>query len=146
MIPVQYPEPDFRVKQEEGRKWLFDTLRRKWVALTPEEWVRQNFIRFLVGVMHYPAALIAVEKEFRLGERNKRFDILVYDGDHRPWMMIECKSADVPLDESVLHQLLRYQAAWPVEYLVITNGGHCLGWRKNGGQLEPLTAMPGPKT
>jgi hypothetical protein len=142
MLSIQFPEPDFRRKKEEGREYIFDEQRKRWVLLTPEEWVRQHFIAYLVKVMGYPSALIAVEKEILLGERKKRFDLLVYDAAHQPWMMIECKSMEVALDAQVLEQLLRYHISVPVQYLVITNGTGSYCWRKQNGQLEPLALLP----
>lgn len=142
MVMINYPEPDFRIKKEEGRDLLFDPLRKKWVALTPEEWVRQNFIHYLIAEKKYPATLIAVEKEIQLGELKKRFDILVYNDQHQPWMMIECKAMEVQLEERTLQQLLRYNISLPVEYLIITNGSHCLGWRKKEGSLEEISEIP----
>jgi hypothetical protein len=143
MVVVKYPEPDFQLKKEGDKEFIFDTIRKKWVVITPEEWVRQNFIRYLVDAKKYPAALIAVEKEIRLGEMNKRFDILVYNNDHKPWMMVECKAMSVQLDESVLQQLLRYHISIPVEYLVITNGSQCYAWRKSEKKLELISELPG---
>lgn len=142
MIPVQYPEPDFQVRQEGDRQVLFDRLRKKWVTLTPEEWVRQNFIRFIVDVLGYPATLVAVEKELRLGELTKRFDILVHNRELHPWMMIECKAMNVKLNDKVLDQLLRYHISIPVEYLVVTNGGEAWAWQKREGGLTLLTRFP----
>lgn len=142
MVNISYPEPGFRVKEENGKEFIFDVWRKKWVSLTPEEWVRQNFINYLVAEKKYPASLIAVEKEIQLGELKKRFDILVYDSHHRPWMMIECKSMEVELDDGVLQQLLRYNISIPVEYLVITNGTQCFGWQKSGNKLEPIKELP----
>jgi hypothetical protein len=142
MLIIQYPEPSFRIKKEEGRELLFDRLRKKWVVLTPEEWVRQNFISYLTETMAYPLSLIAVEKEFRLGELKKRFDILVYNKQHEPWMMVECKAMDIELNDSVLQQLLRYHISLPVKYLVITNGKHCYGFRKSNGQLLEIEVLP----
>ena len=107
MLSINYPEPDFRIKKEEGKEFIFDALRRKWLLLTPEEWVRQNFIQYLIKIKKYPSSLIAIEKEIQLGELKKRFDILVYDNNHRPWMMIECKAAEIKLDNEVLQQVLR---------------------------------------
>ena len=92
MLMINYPEPSFRVKTEKGKECIFDPHRRKWLILTPEEWVRQNFIQYLIQVMNYPASLIALEKEIWLGEMKKRFDILVYNKDHQPWMIVECKA------------------------------------------------------
>ena len=83
MIKIEYPPYQPKIKTEEGREMIFDEVRRRWVVLTPEEWVRQNFLQYLVQVMKYPASLIAVEKEIRLGELKKRFDIVVYDADTR---------------------------------------------------------------
>ena len=91
MLPVSYPDPTFKIKTDNGKELIFDGLRKRWVPLTSEEWVRQNFIQFLLQEKKYPSSLIAVEKEIKLGELKKRFDILVYDKEHRPWMMIECK-------------------------------------------------------
>ena len=142
MLTIQYPEPGFQVRVEEGRDYIFDQLRRKWLLLTPEEWVRQNFIQYLVQVKKYPATLIAMEKMIRLGELKKRFDILVYDRQHRPWMMIECKAPSIALEESVLHQLLRYHISVPTGYLLITNGNKSFGWKKSGHELLLISELP----
>jgi hypothetical protein len=142
MLPVHYPEPAFRVKKEEGRELIFDPLRKKWLLLTPEEWVRLNFVQYLVQVKQYPIDLIALEKNIRLGELKKRFDILVYDRKHRPWMMIECKAPAVKLDEAVLHQLLRYHISVPVSFLVITNGGFSYAWEKHESKLKMINELP----
>jgi len=142
MLVINYPEPGFRIKKEKDKDWLFDPIRRKWLVLTPEEWVRQNFVQYLIQVKNYPAALIALEKELSLGELKKRFDILVYDRSHQPWMMIECKEMNVKLDETVLQQVLRYNISIPVRFLVITNGNYALGWEKVNNELTPVSDLP----
>lgn len=142
MININYPKPDFKIEQKSGTETIFDSIRKKWLLLTPEEWVRQNFIHYLIQVKDYPSSLIAVEKEFELGELKKRFDILVYDRNHQPWMMIECKAMDVALNENVLNQLLRYHISLPVTFLIITNGNATYGWQKIEDQLSPLTNLP----
>ncbi len=142
MIVISYPEPDFRIKSKEGKESIFDVLRKKWVVLTPEEWVRQNFIKYLIELKKYPSSLIATEKELKLGELKKRFDILVYDKDHKPWLMVECKSMDVKLDEAVLQQVLRYNISIPVKFVVITNGSNCYAWEKKNGQLTDCLEIP----
>lgn len=142
MLTINYPEPEFRIKKEGSKKLIFDMLRKKWLQLTPEEWVRQNFIQYLIKVKNYPASLIAVEKEIRLGELKKRFDILVYDTSHRPWMMIECKAGEVKLDESVVQQVLRYNMSVPVQYIVITNGKLTYGWKRGEQGLSVLVELP----
>ena len=143
MVIVNYPEPAFRLRKEEGREFIFDQLRKKWILLTPEEWVRQNFVQYLLQVKKYPASLVAIEKEIQLGELKKRFDVLVYSKNHQPWLMVECKSMDVKLDDEVLQQLLRYNVSVPVSYLVITNGTDCFAWQRNEGRLLPLQEIPG---
>ena len=142
MVFIQYPEPGFRTRKEGEKTFIFDPLRKKWLLLNPEEWVRQNFVQYLIQVKKYPASLIAIEKVLQLGELKKRFDILVYDNDHRPWMMIECKAPEVSLDSSVLYQLLRYNISIPVPYLVITNGEYCYAGIRSGGELIPLSELP----
>ena len=142
MITIAYPEPGFRIKNREGIRMIFDELRRKWVTLTPEEWVRQNFLQYLIRVKHYPASLIAIEKEIRLGELTKRFDALVYDRDHRPWMLIECKEMDTSLEQRTLDQLLRYHLSIQVPYLVVTNGAYCAAFAKENGKLIELYTLP----
>ena len=142
MIKVNYPEPVFRFKEENGKELIFDFIRKQWLLLNEEEWVRQNFIQFLVQEMKYPVELIAVEKEIQLGELKKRFDILVYDRNHKPWMLIECKAGDVTLDGNVLMQVLRYNITMPANFLLITNGHYTYGWEKTGGQLKDITEMP----
>lgn len=142
MIKIDYPQHPFRTKKEANTDFIFDEFRKRWVVLTPEEWVRQNFLQFLVRVVDCPSSLIAVEKEILLGELSKRFDILVYDRNHQPWMMVECKAMDVELSESVLNQVLRYSITIPAAYLVITNGHYCAAWKKENGKLEMLSQLP----
>lgn len=142
MVAINFPEPAFRMKQENSREYIFDPLRKKWLLLTPEEWVRQNFIQYLSQVKRYPSSLIALEKEIRLGELRKRFDILIYNKNHQPWMMVECKASEVKLDEAVLQQVLRYNIGVPVEYIIITNGHFTYGWQRTEGSFVALDAIP----
>lgn len=142
MLNVVFPIPEFKLEKRDGKEFIFDRIRKQWIVLTNEEWVRQNFIQYLVQAMKYPESLIAVEKEIQLGELKKRFDILVYNKDHQPWMLIECKAQDVTLDEKVVEQVLRYNISLPSTFLIITNGHYCFGWEKAGGQLRDLQLMP----
>ena len=142
MVVINYPEPDFRIKKEGGKEFIFDALRKKWLLLTPEEWVRQNFVQYLIKTKSYPSSLIALEKEIRLGELKKRFDILVYDNNHQPWMMIECKAGEVKLDDNVLQQVLRYNISVPVSFIVITNGSYIYVWQKENKGLRSIDEIP----
>lgn len=142
MIAVSFPEPVFRIKKEQGVEFIFDNIRKQWLVLNEEEWVRQNFVQYLIQVLRYPAAFISLEKEIMLGELKKRFDILVYDKDHHPWMMIECKGSPVALNDAVLQQVLRYNISVPVPFLVITNGRHTFGWERSDRELNLIQQMP----
>lgn len=142
MLMITYSEPDFRIKKDGKKEFIFDPLRKKWLLLTPEEWVRQNFVQYLIKAKNYPSSLIAIEKEIQLGELKKRFDILVYDNNHQPWMMIECKAAAVKLDDAVLQQALRYNISVPVRFIVITNGNSNYGWERTNNELQVLDEMP----
>jgi hypothetical protein len=142
MIPVQFPEPQFNVKKEGEKNYLFCLIRKQWLLLTEEEWVRQNFINYLISALHYPASLIAVEKELLLNGLKKRFDILVYNTRHEPWLLVECKAPHVALSEDVLQQVLRYNISIPVTYLVITNGQQTIGWEKRAGSLLLVNTLP----
>ncbi len=137
-----YPAFDYKIKEEKNKPFIFDEARKQWVVLTPEEWVRQNTFQYLIQTMQYPASLIAVEKELHLGELKKRFDVLVYDAQHKPCLMIECKAIDVVLNEKVLQQVLRYNITIPVPYLCITNGNEVYLYQKLARSLKEMDAFP----
>lgn len=120
---------------------IFDEVRKKWVMLTPEEWVRQNFLQYLVQVKQYPPALIAVEKEIWLNDVKKRFDIVVYKNDV-PWMIVECKEMEVELNSKVLDQALRYNMVLQVGVIVITNGSYCYGFDVTQSSPSSLNELP----
>lgn len=142
MIKIEYPAYQPKIKDQLGKEFIFDEIRKQWIMLTPEEWVRQNFLQYMIQVKKYPSSLIAVEKEIQLGELAKRFDIVVYDQNTKPWMIIECKEMEVALNEQVLNQALRYNITLNVPYIVITNGTHCFGFSGKKGILEELSELP----
>ncbi|HRH48350.1 MAG TPA: type I restriction enzyme HsdR N-terminal domain-containing protein [Panacibacter sp.] len=141
MLPIVYPQFQFKIKEENNIEVIFDEVRKKWVRLTPEEWVRQNFIQYLLQTKRYPASIIAVEKEIKLGDLKKRCDIVVYRED-KPWMIVECKEQAVALNDSVIQQILRYNITLDVSILVITNGenSHAVIVNKNG--MQALDILP----
>ena len=101
---------------------ILDTLRKKYVKLTPEEWVRQNFIQYLIHEGKYPQGLIGVEVRSAFNNMKKRVDILVHDRSGRPVMIVECKSPDIEIDEKVFDQIVDYNMGFRVLYIVVTNG------------------------
>lgn len=142
MIKIDFPENKISTRGSGNKHEIFDPIRKRWVLLTPEEWVRQHIIQFLL-VKNYPSSLIAVEKEMRVGALKKRGDIVVYNRDAAPWMIIECKKTNVALSGKTLEQVLRYHIALPAVFLVITNGIHCFGFRKKDGQFSEISEFPG---
>ncbi len=142
MIKIEYPPYQPKIKEAAGKEFIFDEVRKRWVILTPEEWVRQNFLQYITQTKKYPASLIAIEKEIKLGELKKRFDIVVYDADTKPWMIVECKEMNVALNKSVLDQVLRYNISLNVPYLVITNGSYCMAMQLAGNAMKAIDALP----
>ena len=142
MIKIEYPPYQPRTRQETGREMIFDEIRKRWVVLTPEEWVRQNFLQYLLQVRKYPASLIAVEREIKLNDLRKRFDVVVHNRQGKPQMIIECKEMGVNLDKKVLDQVLRYNIILQVPYLVITNGNFCMAFEITGAGLNELEELP----
>jgi hypothetical protein len=141
MILVEFPSYDFKVKLTNGKEQIFDPCRKKWVLLTPEEWVRQNLLQYLIQVCNYPIELIAIEKRIQLGTLNKRFDILVYRGT-TPWMIVECKESNTKLNEKTILQLLQYQQVLDATYLVASNGHETIGAEIKLGNLHMLHQFP----
>jgi hypothetical protein len=143
MIKIYYPSYPFKIREpEKNKEEIWDELRKQWVRLTPEEWVRQNIVQYLLVVKNYPAAYIAVERKMKLGDLTKRFDLLVFDKAAQPWMLVECKSMDEKLDSRVLWQVLRYNMATPVKFIVITNGRECHAFVRGEKDFDEITALP----
>jgi len=141
MIVLEYPSYPFKIKALNGKDQIFDPFRKIWVVLTSEEWVRQNLLQYLVQSLHYPSGLMAVEKEIKLGELSKRFDIVVYKNE-MPWMIIECKEAKVALNEKTMNQILQYQQVLMAQYLFISNGHETMGAKIESGKLQALQNFP----
>lgn len=116
--------PDFQVKiaVTDGKKMVFDPLRRKYVALTPEEWVRQHFVHFLIQHKGYPSGLLANEVQLTLNGTRKRCDTVLYDRTRTPRMIIEYKAPTVPITRQVFNQITRYNIVLKVDYLIVSNG------------------------
>ena len=116
-------------------------VRKKWVAFTKEEWVRQNWLNYLIHVQHYPASLMAVEKEIHLGELKKRIDILVYKNSC-PWILIECKEQEVPISEQTIQQILTYQTVIQSGVLIVSNGNDTKAFQITGTQIQQISQLP----
>ena len=122
MTEVKFGDYNFRIEEKNGSKYIFDIARKKLVALTPEEWVRQHNLHYLIHDKKYPANHIAVERGVELNGLQKRFDIVVFGSLGKPAMIIECKGHEEVLNEKVFEQIARYNLALDVSYLWVTNG------------------------
>lgn len=142
MFTPEYPKQPLPIKAVDDKHHILCAIRKRWILLTPEEWVRQNFLQWIILVMKYPQALIAVEKEIIVNDLKKRFDILIYNRNHQPWMLVECKAHTIPLQENVFLQALRYNIATPVNFIVVTNGLYCRAIEKIEGELKEIDNLP----
>lgn len=122
MYQLNLPTYDLRLRRTGNRDMIFDVLRRKYVALTPEEWVRQHFVHFLIEHKDYPTALLANEIELRIGGKHLRADTLLYNKELRPHMLIEYKSPTIALTQKVFDQISAYNLLLHADYLIVSNG------------------------
>jgi type I site-specific restriction endonuclease len=122
MLQLNLPSYSFRIKIQNDKQFIFDNQRKKFVTLTPEEWVRQNFIRFLIEEKDYPASFIAVEKLVEVNGMRKRCDAIVYNSNFEPIMIIEFKAPQVSLIQKTFDQAAIYNSKLKVNYLIISNG------------------------
>ena len=122
MCKLNLPAFDIRLQEVDGQTKIFDVLRRRYVSLTPEEWVRQHFVHYLINYKHYPTTLLANEVPLRIGEKQIRADSVLYDKSLHGRMIIEYKAPDVRLTQKVFDQISTYNLLLHVDYLVISNG------------------------
>lgn len=122
MVRLNLPSFDYQLSEEETKIRIFDVIRKKYVTLTPEEWVRQHFVHFLIVQKRYPRALIRIEGGLTYNRLSKRTDIVVFDRFGKPFLVVECKRPDQVIDEKVLSQLSTYNATIHAPYAAVTNG------------------------
>ena len=122
MQKLNLPEYNFRIKSVNGSPYILDTIRSKFIFLTPEEWVRQNFIKYLIKEKDFPASLLSVETELKLNGMSRRTDILTHDKNGKPNLIVECKRPSVKISQATFDQITRYNIVYKVNYLIVTNG------------------------
>jgi type I site-specific restriction endonuclease len=122
MLQLNLPEYNFRIKKQDNKLLIFDSQRKRYVSLTPEEWVRQHYIRFLIENKGYPAALLAIEKQLNMNGMKKRCDTILYNQDAKPVMIIEFKAPNVPITQTTFDQVAVYNAKLQVNFFMISNG------------------------
>ena len=122
MQKLNLPHYKFRIKSNENKMLIFDNLRKKYMVLTPEEWVRQNFVQFLIEAKKYPTSLIAIEKQVIVNNLKKRSDILVFNKEGNPHIIVECKAPKIKITQATFDQIARYNLKLKANFLIVTNG------------------------
>lgn len=122
MQDLNFPPYSFRIKNSQNRQYIFDGIRKKFVVLQPEEWVRQHVLRYLVFTKNYPKSLINVEKQLLVNELKKRYDVVVYNPDGSIFLLIECKAPEVRITQATFDQIARYNYQLEAQHLMVTNG------------------------
>lgn len=122
MQKLNFPNYSFRFKNSENKTYIFDVIRKKFLLLTPEEWVRQHVVNFLIEEMNYPKSLINVEKLVKVNGINKRYDIVVFRNDGSFFLLVECKAPEVNITQQTFDQIAQYNLVLKAENLMVTNG------------------------
>jgi len=122
MIRLNLPEYEINVVERDGKRMIFDFLRRKYVALTPEEWVRQHFTHFLVSQKGYPKTLLANEAQLQIGDKHLRCDTVLYNKEMQPLMIVEYKAPQIQLQQKTFDQIAAYNLLLHADFLVVSNG------------------------
>lgn len=120
--PLNFPNFEFKFKADEKGNQIFDPIRRKYISLTPEEWVRQHVLAYLSGALGYPSGLLSVEKSIQLNGMQKRYDVVAYNREGEPVLVVECKAPGVKITQETFDQVARYNLVLKVEHLLVTNG------------------------
>ncbi|HNR72705.1 MAG: Restriction endonuclease, type I, R subunit/type III [Bacteroidetes bacterium OLB12] len=145
MYKLNLPEFNIALRKEQGKVWIFDIIRKKYVVLTPEEWVRQHFIHYLINELSYPKALFKVERGLTYNKLHKRSDIIIHDRTGKPWMLVECKAPEIKLTQKAFNQVAVYNMTVGARYVAVTNGmaQYCFeALAKPGSPVQFLEAFP----
>jgi hypothetical protein len=141
MQTLKLPEYEVQLRVATNKE-IFCLIRKKWMVLTPEEWVRQHFLNLLIKHLNYPKGLIKLEHSMNYFRTAKRSDITVLDRNGNVFLLVECKSADVALDKKVMNQLSEYNKVLDSKYLAISNGMKHFIWEKKGDGFEQINEFP----
>ena len=143
-MEINLPPYEIKLREQNGRRQIFDFLRRRYVALTPEEWVRQHFVHFLIEQKGYPKVLLANEVEQKIGDKKLRCDTLLYNKELRPRMIIEYKAPEIAITQRVFNQITVYNFLLHVDYLIVSNGRqhYCCRMDYEKGEYTFLQDIP----
>jgi hypothetical protein len=142
--PLNLPVCHLQIQDEEGKLSVFDSLRKKFLVLTPEEWVRQHIIHYLVSHRKYPKSLFALEKGLKYNQIQKRFDILILDRRGQPFLLVECKAPEITLSQKTAEQIAVYNKTIGAKFLAISNGMQhiCMEYDESVGTYNQLRDFP----
>lgn len=143
-MEINLPPYEIKLREQNGRRQIFDILRRRYVALTPEEWVRQHFVHFLIEHKGYPKGLLANEIEQKIGDKKLRCDTLLYNKDLQPKMIIEYKAPEIAITQRVFNQVTTYNFLLHADYLIVSNGRqhYCCHMDYEKGEYTFLQDIP----
>ncbi|WP_207429990.1 type I restriction enzyme HsdR N-terminal domain-containing protein [Sabulibacter ruber] len=144
MEQLSLPAYSYKLKDSEGKTFILDQVRRKYVVLTPEEWVRQHIIHLLHAHLHYPLALMSVERGTKYNTLQKRTDLRVYSSQGAPLLLVECKAPHVPITEATVRQVVVYNQTICASYLMVSNGREHYCWQVQPGtnKMTPIAILP----
>ena len=142
MKKLNFKNYNFKFKNKDNKLYVFDVIRKKYIELKKEEWVRQNTVNFLINELSVPESHINLEKEFIINKLKKRFDIVVYNPKGKCSILIECKSFDVKLNEKAIDQILIYNQHLKSNFLMLTNGINHLFLKKSNDKIEKINSLP----
>lgn len=144
MVKLDLPGFDYQISKAEGKLWIFDIIRKKPVALTPEEWVRQHIVHYFINRLNYPKSLIRIEGGLKYNRLQKRSDVVVFDREGKPWLLMECKSPELKLSQNTIMQAAVYNNHVQAKYIAISNGMQhvCYEVKENVSEVELLTSFP----
>jgi predicted type IV restriction endonuclease len=144
MYKLNLPKYNPSLKKDNGKILIFDGIRKKYLVLTPEEWVRQHFINYLISELKYPKSLFRIEGSLTYNKLQKRSDILIFDRNGKPWMLIECKSPTIKLNQKAFNQVAVYNMTLGAKYIAVTNGmAHfCFEAASAGQEPKLLQSFP----
>jgi hypothetical protein len=145
MFKLNLPEFKLTLRKEGGKVLIFDVIRKKYIVLTPEEWVRQHFVHYLIDKLNYPKSLFRVESGLTYNKLQKRSDILIHNRFGKPWMLIECKAPEIKLTQKAFNQVAVYNMTIGAQFVAVTNGmvQYCFETSKDAGsEVKFLESFP----
>ena len=147
MLELSFPKYEFRLKKNDEKRFIFDEIRKKYIELTPEEWVRQNCIKFLIKEKKFKKHLISIEKKITLNKLIKRFDIIAHDNFGKPNLLVECKAPNIIINQKSFDQIIGYNKVIDAKYLMLTNGiiHYYCRTNKIDGKINFLKEIPNYK-